>query len=107
MEIVFLKTGKFSVHPARGPVISCTKGEHCVVEDKDGEALIAYGQAEKVVEDGWRHIPKPWLDEGWDPKSRKAKDKLIAYGADVLGVRVDRRKRIKTIIRELEELLAK
>lgn len=105
MEIVFLKTGKFSIHPARGPVIDCRTGEKCSVQDTYAEVLIEHGMARNAIAPMARvKMDKPWLSEDFDPKARGAKDKLIAYASCVFGIKFDTRKRIKTIIRELEGL---
>lgn len=109
MNIIFLKTGRLAIHPARGPFVACKAGK---------SADLTEHYAERFIEAGWAKVAEevvdvvapvvipspPWLAPWWDPKADDAKDKLETFGIEVHGVDIDRRKSVKNIIKVLEEL---
>lgn len=116
-SIVYLKSGKFSIHPARGPVLVCKKDLVADVPSEHADVLDNYGWAkileteEEIIDDEGKDddgdkvdIVPPWEQENWDPEADDAKDMLEAYGLEVFGVDVNKRKSIDNLIVELKEL---
>lgn len=107
MKVIFLKNGKFALHPARGPVIICREGETMDLPDANAERLIEVEWAKEAeveeTEQGANPVA-PWLADDWDPEADDVKDVLEAYGIAVFAVDINKRKSVKNLIAELEEL---
>lgn len=116
--ITYLKSGKFAMHPARGPVVMCKKGKTEQVPEEWAKMLEDAGWAD-IEEAPEEEVPEeddgkgkgesdpvvpPWKQENWDPETDNAKDMLEAYGLGVFEINIDKRKSVSKIIEQLEEL---
>lgn len=114
--IAFLKTGKYAIHPARGPVIVCKEGDFADVSEEHAKVLgdagwaeileVEPAQGEGEDDDDNKNDPivPPWEQEDWDPEVDDAKDRLEVYGLEVFDVDIDKRKSVAKIIEQLESL---
>ena len=107
--IVYLKSGKFSIHPARGPILMCKKDEVVEIDSRHAEVLSEHKWAEileteEPIQDPDDPIVPPWKQEDWDPEADDVKDRLEAYGLEVFDLDIDKRKSVSKIIEQLEDL---
>lgn len=113
--VIYLKSGKFAIHPARGPVVTCKKDEVVSINPDYAKVLADAGWAEiieveveelegeDVVKSEGDTVP-PWEQEDWNPEADNAKDMLEAYGLGVFDVDIDKRKSVEKLIEQLQDL---
>lgn len=48
MNVKFLKTGRYSIHPVWGPIVECIEGEVDSIDDSVGKSLVDAGYAIEI-----------------------------------------------------------
>jgi hypothetical protein len=111
MDVIFLKTGDFALHPVYGPVVKCKIGASQRFEkDSDASMLIEYGWAEEVAEkksvraeNVSEEDTPPWKHPDWHPRAEGVKDSIQAYADKLgLGIDLDLRKSVRKLITTVE-----
>lgn len=116
-NIKYLKSGLYSLDPARGPVIICKKDKEDHLRASDAVKLVQDGWADYVecledtlapvqpIETTVPSIDAPWDAEDWNPRARDAKETLEKFALENLGIDIDRRKTVAVLIDELKRLM--
>lgn len=102
MQVVFSKTGKYSIDPVHGPVIECVRHEYTNLPEPHAKMLIRDGWAREYFE-----LKAPWLEKDWESSADDAKVKLDEYVKSKYGTSIDKRKSVRQLITIIKKMRRK